>query len=104
MMVFLLLLAWVMLPAVAHATKPGLGTGGQGILYTCPKPPRTGAQAAAAAARMAEGPALLVAPLEDTFILHSYPSSNQKLFIDFDGYKFKGNFATWDIDGDPETF
>ena len=40
-------------------------------------------------------------PLEDTFILHSYPSSNQKLYIDFTGYKKE---KAWDMDGDKFTF
>jgi hypothetical protein len=30
------------------------------------------------------------APLEDTFLLHSCPESDQKLFMDFDGYDWPG--------------
>jgi hypothetical protein len=40
-------------------------------------------------------------PLEDTFLLHSYPSSNQKLYIDFTGYKKE---KAWTLDGDKFTF
>jgi len=40
-------------------------------------------------------------PYEDTFLLHSYPSSNQKLFIDFDGHR---RYSAWDTDGDIDTF
>lgn len=45
----------------------------------------------------------LIAPLEDTFKLHSYPGSDQILFIDFDGHS-PGGYKTWDIDGDTSTF
>jgi len=40
-------------------------------------------------------------PLEDTFLLHSYPSSNQKLYLDFTGYKKE---KPWSLDGDKFTF
>ncbi|MBW2691225.1 MAG: hypothetical protein JRE57_01145, partial [Deltaproteobacteria bacterium] len=45
----------------------------------------------------------LVAPLEDTFLLHSNLGATQVLYIDWDGHK-KGGYRPWDMDGDPDTF
>jgi hypothetical protein len=62
------------------------------------------------------GPAAL-APLADTFLLHSKPNSNRKIFLDFDGHALSGNGWTasynggtnidapaWDTDGNPANF
>ena len=40
-------------------------------------------------------------PLEDTFLLHSYPASAEQLYIDFTGYKKE---KAWDMDGDKFTY
>src|SRR5205814_3122687 len=58
-----------------------------------------------------------LAPLTDTFLLHSKPGSKRVIFLDFDGHVMSGNAWTagynngnpincppWDIDGDPSTF
>ena len=44
-----------------------------------------------------------IAPLPDTFLLHSNPGATQILMLDFDAHK-KGDYKSWDTDGNPETF
>ncbi len=107
----LLLLALVLSPAIIQAQKdekPALGLEA-GTLVTCIRPlrpeQRTARAAEEAAFRAGGEPLLPIAPLEETFLLHSYPSSNQKLFIDFDGFDAGWAYLEpWSIDGDDSTF
>ncbi len=87
--------------------KPTLGSRGEGILRTDHFPARP-ERAASAAAMKDQQPAALEYPpypYEDTFLLHSYPSSSYKLYIDFDGY-IDGEYVytVWDPNGDGATF
>lgn len=63
------------------------------------------------------GPAAALFPLSQTFLLHSKPGSNRKIFLDFDGHTMSGNAWTagynggtniiappWDTDGNPGSF
>jgi hypothetical protein len=58
-----------------------------------------------------------IAALDQTFLLHSRPGSNRKIFLDFDGHIISGTqwntdnnggadivAPPWDTDGDPTTF
>ncbi len=58
-----------------------------------------------------------LAPLADTFLLHSKPGSNRKIYLDFDGHTLANNAWTasynggtnivappWDIDGNPTNY
>jgi hypothetical protein len=113
LIMFLCLLGFV---ADAYAKEtPPLGTHG-GILHTCQFPERpakaTATQEKVEALEFPTAPlekanalAYPPYPLEDTFLLHSYPSSDQKLLIDLDGFDgFNGLSTPYDTDGDPDTF
>jgi hypothetical protein len=103
----LLLLAMVMLATSLQAQDEEelpLGSRGKGILMTDHFPTRS-AGAAATMARQGKEKAGALAyppyPYEDTFLLHSYPTSNYKLYIDFDGWK---GYKAWDPAGDGAAF
>ena len=105
--VFLLLLALVVSPVATQAKKdksPPLGSRGEGILCTDDFSARP-ARAAAALEKLTAELSYPPYPYEDTFLLHSYPSSNYKLYIDFDGY-IDGEYVytAWDPDGDGASF
>jgi hypothetical protein len=77
-----------------------------GELIVCPRPLPTARDYESLAARnvvLEPRAEALVAPLEDTFRLHSNPGATQILFIDWDGHK-KGGYKAWDVDGDPGSF
>jgi len=107
--VFTLMMFLCLLGAVAEVygkERPTLGSRGKGILctdYFRIRPERTAAMKAIQAKDWEFPPY----PLEDTFQLHSYPSSSYKLYIDFDGYHdtaYGLYYTPWDTDGDPCTF
>ena len=82
--------------------KPG-GPSGDGLII-CAFPSTTEAEYAV---RYANGPTTtgFSAPIEETFFLHSNPSSNQKLYIDFNGHVGpQYTYTPFDMDGDPSTF
>jgi hypothetical protein len=102
-LIMLLCLLGSIVPAYGKPMPP-LGSRGGGILCTdhFTSRPQRAAKAAAMQKKQAAAP---LAPLEDTFLLHSYPSSDQKLFIDFDGFDAGWAYlAPWSIDGDDTTF
>jgi hypothetical protein len=92
--------------------KPTLGSRGEGILCTDHFPTKTQQQEAVGQQdKISTRVTFPVVPIEDTFQLHSYPSSSYKLYIDFDGYidddwdpENPIVYTAWDIDGDPNTF
>ncbi len=101
--VFTLIMFLCLLGAVAEVygkEKPTLGSRGEGILCTDQFPARP-ARTAAMKAIQAKALEYPPYPYEDTFLLHSYPSSSYKLYIDFDGHDI---YTAWDIDDDPSTF
>lgn len=64
-----------------------------------------------------DAPVAALFPLAQTFLLHSKPGSNRKIFLDFDGHTLSGNAWTatynggtniiappWDTDGNPGSF
>ena len=93
--------------AISAPVEAGQGLGSKGgTLIICDKPLPTAeeyeAMDAARAARGGAGAAIVLpAPLEDTFLLHSNPGSDQILFMDFDGFK---GYKVWSMDGDTSTF
>ena len=97
----------VLLSSPAQADKgkePPLGSRGEGTLVICEFPlPTIADQEARAALSAKSGPqtADLPAPLEDTFLLHSLPGSDQILFMDFDGFK---KYKAWNMEGSPNDF
>ena len=99
----LVLLALVVSPAAIHAKKDQapLGSRGNGVLCTDDFSARP-ARSDAALEKLAEELSYPPYPYEDTFKLHSCPSSDQKLYIDLDGHK--GGYKAYDTDGDPSTF
>ena len=113
LLVFTLLLALVLLPALAQADKSQkpatddsgekpLGSKGKGTLMTdhfSVVSPEAKARAAAKAEQDRTPPPF---PLADTFLLHSLPSSPYKLFLDFDGHR--GGYKAYDLDGDSTTY
>jgi hypothetical protein len=106
----LMLLALVMLATSLQAQEDEelpLGSRGKGILFTDHFPDRS-AQSAGAAATMARqgkekagAMAFPPYPYGDTFLLHSYPTSNYKLYIDFNGHR---GYKAWDPAGDGTAF
>jgi hypothetical protein len=101
----LLLLALVLSPMTVQAQKPTLGSRGDGGLRTddFPEPPAAATQKASAAPEQVS--ALLLAPLEDTFLLHSCPSSTKVIYLDFDGHDgVFGDYTPWDMDSNDTTF
>jgi hypothetical protein len=103
----LLLLAMVMSAAPVFALDDEelpLGSRGKGVLMT---DHFSGRPAGAAATMAREGKEKAEAsdfppyPYGDTFLLHSYPSSNYKLYIDFDGHR---GYKAWDPAGDGTAF
>jgi hypothetical protein len=103
----ILFAALVVGPAMSQST-PAASTpnAASGELITCPKPLPTADDYESLVARnvVIDPQSLaLVAPLEDTFLLHSNPGATQVLYIDWDGHK-KGGYKPWDMDGDPDTF
>ena len=100
--VLLVLLALVMITVSTQAKKDEvpLGSKGNGILCTDHFPVGP-AKSTATLAEMAEALAFPPYPYEDTFTLHSYPSSNYKLYLDFDGHK---GYRAWDPAGDGADF
>jgi hypothetical protein len=103
----ILFAALVVGPAMSQST-PAASTpnAASGELITCPKPLPTADDYESLVARnvVIDPQSLaLVAPLEDTFLLHRNPGATQVLYIDWDGHK-KGGYKPWDMDGDPDTF
>ena len=103
----LLLSALVAGPALSKTTVTASNSRpASGDLITCPRPlPTADDYRLMAEQNVIIDPqvAKLVAPLEDTFLLHSNPGATQILYIDWDGHK-KGGYKPWDMDGDPHTF
>jgi len=103
----ILLSALVVCPAVSRNTATASSSNAaSGELFTCPRPlPTADDYKSMAAQNVIIDPQItaLVAPLEDTFLLHSNLGATQVLYIDWDGHK-KGGYRPWDMDGDPDTF
>jgi len=114
MLIMFLCLLGVVANAYAKDERATMRSHGRGILCTDQfgdRPARTAVQQLEQAAAMAYPPL----PLEDTFTLHSYPSSVYKLYIDFNGDTstiLDDDNVTiiplvceaWDPDGDGDSF
>lgn len=103
MLVVLMAIGVAVSPDTVSAAGPTAQSGG---LYTCPKAMPSAAEYQAMAEQnisIAPAASALVAPLEDTFSLHSNPGATQILYIDWDGHN-PGGYKAWSMDGNRNNF
>jgi len=85
-----------------HVSKYGVKSIDDGFL---PKRRNKSADQSLDAASRAAKVSRQIAPLANTFKLHSRPSATKVIYLDFDGHKgFEGNYSAFDLDGSSNSF